>query len=251
MKGATDKTFQWSSSSNSWSSSEALNVASGKSFMINGTNVLTASQVLGKTIGGTGSGDIATIDGTQTLTNKTASSLILTNTLNAGGSTGNSGDILTSTGSGVQWAAPAGGGPQVFAEGWDTVGSVGSGSDFIQWTFTPTIDWDLLVFNYTGTSRAASTSHFYCVFKVTTQAGTYDLTEYGANYPAASYSWNQGWSYSGPAMSGNNKLTGTANNNITFYVRNNGGMTQNASNDAGNDHNVAAILYPTGSGFNT
>ena len=252
LKGATDKTFQWSSSSNSWTSSEALNVASGKSFMINGTNVLTATQVLGLNVGGTSAGDIVSIDGTQTLTNKTASSLILNGTLQANGSTGTSGQVLTSTGSGVQWATPAGGGgPQVFCEGWNSVGSIGTGSDFIQWSFTPTIDWDLLIFNYTGTSRASSTSHFYCVFKVTTQSGTYDLTEYGANYPAAQYSWNQGWSYSGPAMSGNNKLTGTANNQVTFYVRNNGGMTQNPSNDSGNDHNVAAILYPTGSGFNT
>ena len=253
LKGATDKTFQWSSSSNSWSSSEALNVASGKSFMINGTNVLTASEVLGKTIGGSGAGDIASIDGTQTLTNKTASALILTSTLQAGGSTGNSGDVLTSTGSGIQWAAPSGGGgPQVFAEGWNAVGSISVSQYFVNWTVTPTIDWDMMLFHYSGTSRAASTSHFYCRFRVDNQSGSYWQHEHGVNYPTGAQSWNQGWSYSAPAMNeGSNKLTGTAGNNVTLLVQNNGGMTQNASNDAGNDHQIAAVFYPTGSGFNT
>ena len=253
LKGATDKTFQWASSSNSWNSSEALNVASGKSFMINGTNVLTASQVLGKTIGGTGAGDIVSIDGTQTLTNKTANALILTSTLQAGGSTGNSGDVLTSTGSGIQWAAPSGGGgPQVFAEGWNSVGNISQGQYFVNWTVTPTIDWDMMMFHYSGTSRAASTSHFYCRFRVDNQSGNYWQQEHGVNYATGAQSWNQGWTYSAPAMNeGSSRLTGTAGNNVTLLVQNNGGMTQNASNDAGNDHNIAAVFYPTGSGFNT
>ena len=227
--------------------------ASGKSFMINGTNVLTASEVLGKTIGGSGAGDIASIDGTQTLTNKTASALILTSTLQAGGSTGNSGDVLTSTGSGIQWAAPSGGGgPQVFAEGWNAVGSISVSQYFVNWTVTPTIDWDMMLFHYSGTSRAASTSHFYCRFRVDNQSGSYWQHEHGVNYPTGAQSWNQGWSYSAPAMNeGSNKLTGTAGNNVTLLVQNNGGMTQNASNDAGNDHQIAAVFYPTGSGFNT
>jgi hypothetical protein len=46
---------------------------------------------------------VATLTGTQTLTNKTLDSAILTGTLTAGGSAGTSGQILQSTGTGVQW----------------------------------------------------------------------------------------------------------------------------------------------------
>jgi len=70
LKGTTDKTFQWSNLTGAWTSSEDLNLASGKVYEINGTAVLSASQVLGKTIGGTSAGDIVSIDSAQTLTNK-------------------------------------------------------------------------------------------------------------------------------------------------------------------------------------
>ncbi len=104
LKGATDKTFAWNSSTNSWNSSEAINAAAGKSYMIGGTNVLTSTQVLGKTIGGTSSGDIVNLESAQTLTNKTLSGAVLTGSLTAGGGTGSSGQYLQSTSSGVQWA---------------------------------------------------------------------------------------------------------------------------------------------------
>ena len=103
LKGTTDKTFAWSDSTDSWNSSEAINAASGKSYMINGTNVLTASQVLGKSIGGTSSGDIVNLESTQTLTNKTLSGAVLTGSLTAGGGTGTNGQYLQTTSTGVQW----------------------------------------------------------------------------------------------------------------------------------------------------
>ena len=51
-----------------------LNIPTGKVFKINSTTVLSGTQVLGKSIGGTGTGDIVSIDATQTLTNKTLTS---------------------------------------------------------------------------------------------------------------------------------------------------------------------------------
>jgi len=53
---------------------------------------------------------VTTLTGSQTLTNKTLNSPVVTGSLTAGGSTGTSGYVLTSTGSGIQWAASAGGG---------------------------------------------------------------------------------------------------------------------------------------------
>jgi hypothetical protein len=50
------------------------------------------------------------LSATATLTNKTLSSATLTGTLTAGGGTGTSGQVLASTGSGVQWVDQTGGG---------------------------------------------------------------------------------------------------------------------------------------------
>jgi hypothetical protein len=46
---------------------------------------------------------VATVDGTQTLTNKTLSGATLTGSITAGGNTGANGYLLASTGTGVQW----------------------------------------------------------------------------------------------------------------------------------------------------
>jgi hypothetical protein len=42
LKGASDKTFTWTDSNDSWSSSEHISLASGKSYKINGTNISAA-----------------------------------------------------------------------------------------------------------------------------------------------------------------------------------------------------------------
>ena len=46
---------------------------------------------------------VATLAGTQTLTNKTLASPVITGTITAGGSVGTNGQVLASTGSGLQW----------------------------------------------------------------------------------------------------------------------------------------------------
>jgi hypothetical protein len=51
---------------------------------------------------------VATTSNTLTMTGKTLSSATLTGSLTAGGGTGSSGQVLQSTGSGVQWAAVSG-----------------------------------------------------------------------------------------------------------------------------------------------
>ncbi len=71
LKGTTDKTFNWVDSSDSWTSSENIDIATGKTFKINNTNVLTSTAVLGKSVP---SGDIVGTSDTQTLTGKTLTS---------------------------------------------------------------------------------------------------------------------------------------------------------------------------------
>ena len=74
LKGATDKTFNWSNSTASWTSSENIDLASGKTFKINGTEVLSANAYTGSaakwtnarliTLGGDLSGNVS-IDGSK------------------------------------------------------------------------------------------------------------------------------------------------------------------------------------------
>ena len=68
--GTTGITFTYSNTGTRWSSTENLNIATGKTYQIAGTTVLSSTQVLGKGFSTT-AGDITTIDGSQTLTNKT------------------------------------------------------------------------------------------------------------------------------------------------------------------------------------
>jgi hypothetical protein len=45
LKGTTDKTFNWVDATDAWTSSEHLNLASGKSYYINGANVLSGTTL--------------------------------------------------------------------------------------------------------------------------------------------------------------------------------------------------------------
>jgi hypothetical protein len=47
LKGATDKTFNWVDATDAWTSSEHMDLASGKVLKINGTEVLSATQYTG------------------------------------------------------------------------------------------------------------------------------------------------------------------------------------------------------------
>ena len=101
LKGTTDKTFNWVDATDSWTSSEHINLASGKSYSMNGTALKDVSETLtNKTlttpiissISNTGTLTLPTSTDTlvgrattDTLTNKTLSSAVATTalTLNA------------------------------------------------------------------------------------------------------------------------------------------------------------------------
>ena len=51
LKGTTDKTFNWTNSTASWTSSENIDLASGKVFRINGTTVLTSTTLTANVTG--------------------------------------------------------------------------------------------------------------------------------------------------------------------------------------------------------
>jgi hypothetical protein len=127
LKGTTDKTFNWVDATDSWTSSEHINLASNKTLKYNGTDLVAAqSGNSGKylTTDGTstswgtisgysaptlGSTSIASGATVTTIAGLTLSNATLSGTLTAGGGTGTSGQVLQSTGSGVQWSTPAAG----------------------------------------------------------------------------------------------------------------------------------------------
>ena len=69
----------------------ALNYADGKLYFKNSSNTVAY---------------LGSSSATETLSNKTLSSPVLAGTLSVNGSIGNSGQVLMSTGSGVQWSSP-------------------------------------------------------------------------------------------------------------------------------------------------
>ena len=60
LKGATDKTFNWINATDSWTSSEDIDLASGKVYRVNGTTVLSGST-LGSGVTGSSLTSVATL----------------------------------------------------------------------------------------------------------------------------------------------------------------------------------------------
>jgi len=95
LKGLTDKTFNWVDATDAWTSSEHINLASGKAIYLNGTLETAVAQTLtnktialgSNTVSGTlaqfntavTDADFASLAGTETLTNKSIS--LTTNTI--------------------------------------------------------------------------------------------------------------------------------------------------------------------------
>ena len=95
LKGATDKTFNWVDATDAWTSSEHINLASGKAIYLNGTLETAVAQTLtnktialgSNTVSGTlaefntavTNADLASLAGSETFTNKSIS--LATNTV--------------------------------------------------------------------------------------------------------------------------------------------------------------------------
>ena len=69
LKGSTDKTFAWANSTDAWTSSENIDLASGKSYYVNGSQVLTETSlgagVTGSSLTSVGTISTGTWQGTQ------------------------------------------------------------------------------------------------------------------------------------------------------------------------------------------
>ena len=95
IKGTTDKTIKWYSSTGAVTFSENVDLASGKTYKINGTTVLSATAVGGQTIPASA---IVGLTDTQTLTNKTLTAPSLANAVHTGTTTLSSSGVTFSDG---------------------------------------------------------------------------------------------------------------------------------------------------------
>jgi len=69
LKGATDKTFNWINSTDAWTSSEHINLASGKTFQLNGTAITSTAAELNILDGATSTAaEINILDGVTATT---------------------------------------------------------------------------------------------------------------------------------------------------------------------------------------
>jgi hypothetical protein len=116
LKGATDKTFNWVDATDAWTSSEDMNLLTGKVYEINGTSVLS-----GSTLGSGVTGSSLTSVGTITSGTWTGTAIAIANggtgqttamaaaTALLPSQTSNSGKYLTNDGSGtLSWGTVTG-----------------------------------------------------------------------------------------------------------------------------------------------
>jgi hypothetical protein len=124
VKGATDKTLNWISSTSAWTSSEHVNLATNKEYYINGTSVLRAtalgSGVISSSLTSVGTLSSLTVSGTTTLATslsgllKASSGIVSAATAGTDyqeplpTQTGQTGKYLTTDGSTLSWATVSG-----------------------------------------------------------------------------------------------------------------------------------------------
>ena len=141
------------------------------------------------------------------------------------------------------------GGFEIFSQGYNTVGNVGSGSNMWAWNFTPTADWTKMIFGYSSSHRSSGSGYHYFTPYVKIGSGTdYGQNTCGVNYATGNNSWNQGFSgtilaHSGGGSSAGSPLTGSAGTNVQIRLLHEGNATANQAGDTGNDHNVWAMLF--------
>jgi hypothetical protein len=128
LKGATDKTFNWIDATDSWTSSEHLNLASGKSYSMNGTALKDVSETLSNktlasaiattalTLNATAELRLADTDSSHYVGFKAPGTVSTNKIWTLPAADGTAGYALTTDGSGtLSWAA-AGGGGAAFSE---------------------------------------------------------------------------------------------------------------------------------------
>jgi hypothetical protein len=128
LKGATDKTFNWVDSTDSWTSSEHINLASGKSYYMNGTLLKDVSETLANktlssavattalTLNATAELRLADTDSSHYVGFKAPGTVTSNKVWVLPAADGTTGQVLSTDGSGTLSWSTAGGGGASFSE---------------------------------------------------------------------------------------------------------------------------------------
>ena len=126
----------------------------------------------------------------------------------------------------------------------NSAGDVGNGSNWINFSMTPSIDWNRCLWNHAGAHRASNDSYYYAKYKFNKGGGDVDQHTRGFGRASSGTTHNQGWAASGYAMESNgNYMTGSANTGCNFKCKSVSGGNSGPANDEGHDHHAWVIFF--------
>jgi len=119
----------------------------------------------------------------------------------------------------------------------DSAGDVGNGSNYVNWSMTPGIDWNRCIWAHSGAHRASHDTHYYAGFAFNKGSGDVDQHMSGFGRAQSATNHNQGFGATGTAMESNGSvMTGSAGTQCTFKVFLSTGGNSAPASDVGADH---------------
>ena len=126
----------------------------------------------------------------------------------------------------------------------DNAGDVGNGSNWIDFSMTPSIDWNRCLWNHAGAHRASNDSYYYACYKFNKGGGNVDQHTRGFGRASSGTTHNQGWAASGFAMESNGSyMTGSAGTGCNFKCNSISGGNSGPATDQGHDHMAWVIFF--------
>ena len=126
----------------------------------------------------------------------------------------------------------------------DNAGDVGNGSNYINFSMTPSIDWNKCLWGHAGAHRAANDSYYYAKYQFNKGSGHVDQHTRGFGRASSGTTHNQGWSASGVAMESNGTpMTGSAGTGCNLRCESASGGNSTPANDQGHDHHAWVIFF--------
>ena len=119
----------------------------------------------------------------------------------------------------------------------DSAGDVGNGSNYVNWSMTPGIDWNRCIWAHSGAHRASHDTHYYAGYSFNKGGGNIDQHMSGFGRAQSATNHNQGFGATGTAMESNGSvMTGSKNVGCNFKVFLSTGGNSAPASDVGADH---------------
>ena len=126
----------------------------------------------------------------------------------------------------------------------DSAGDVGNGSNWVNFSMTPSIDWNRVLWNHAGAHRASNDSYYYAKYTFSKGGGDVDQHTRGFGRASSGTTHNQGWAASGFGMESNGSyMTGSAGTGCNFKCNSISGGNSGPAADQGHDHMAWVIFF--------